>query len=165
MYCTPSYIPTNTKTHLIFVYMYSQRNSCVHTCTLYGPQRIGSVDRTGNHGGRAGLHVPWAWRQSGPVRGVCKKDVLERSFYASQTTSNVENNHFDGRIYLRLLSPIVRFPVRFNRVLAQSRKWRCLSFLCGIYNTIICSRRNAYYRTGDNSMWKFNDNFLEKMKF
>lgn len=43
----------------------------------------------------------------------------------------VENNHFDGRVYVypRLFSPIVRFPVQYRRVLAQSRKRRCLSFL------------------------------------
>lgn len=47
--------------------MYMPLGEIAVCIVLYSPRT--TKDRTGNHGGRAGLHVPWAWRQSGAVRG------------------------------------------------------------------------------------------------
>lgn len=62
----------------------------------------------------------------------CPRTLVSRS---SQTTSNVENNHFDGRVYLRAFSaPIVRaFPFDSTALLRNPGSGAAFRFSAVLY--------------------------------
>lgn len=105
--------------------------------------------------------------------GVCKKDVLERSFHARPRRPQT------SKITISMVAFTYAPSLRPLCALSRSIQPRCcaipevalpfVSLRYYIYNTIIraLDEPRTVERTDEiiDSTWKFNDNFLEKMKF